>query len=110
MKKEIIDTLKLVWDYFKKFAGRFVVIIFLYGRFALVSLTVSLLIPSVLHRYLGLPHDIAIKVEKILLTITPIFPTAMYAKLKEEDYNDEFSMDLCFAAWIITIVYAWWIM
>ena len=110
MKKEIIYSLKLVWDYFKKFATRFGVIIFLYSRFALVSLSVSLLIPYALHRYLGISHDVAITIEKVLLTITPIFPTAVFAKLKEEDYNDEFSMDLCFAIWVITIVYAWWIL
>lgn len=110
MKKEIIYALKLVWDYFKKFAGRFVVLIFVYLRFACLSLAVSMLVPFVLHKYLGVSHDIAMTIEKVLLTITPIFPTAMYAKLKEEDYNDEYSMDLCFVIWVITIVFAWWIM
>ncbi len=110
MENEIIHALKLVWDYFKKFIGRVVLLIFVYGRFACLSLAVSIFIPLVLRRYLGLSSDVAIIIEKILLTITPIIPTVLYAKLKEEDYNDEFSMDLCFAVWIITIVYAWCIL
>ena len=81
-----------------------------YGLHAGLPFAASILIPAILHRYLGLPHDIAIMIEKISLTIAPIFPTAFYVKLKEEDRNDECSMDLCFAAWIVTIVYAWWIM
>ena len=110
MKSEIISVLKLVWDSFKKFMARFVLLIFVYGRFACLSLAVSIFIPFVMWKYLGLPNDVALITEKVLLTITPIFPTAVYAKLKEEDYNDECSMDLCFAIWVITIVYAWWIM
>lgn len=110
MENKIIYTLILVWGYFKKFASRFILLIFVYGRFACLSLAVSILVPYALHSYLGLSHDIAMTIEKVLLTITPIFPTAAYAQLKEEDYNDEFSMDLCFAIWVITIVYAWWIL
>ena len=103
-----IYTLKLVWGHFKKFFPRLYVFGFFYGYHAGIPFAASILIPLILHRYLGLPHDIAIMIEKVSLTIAPIFPTAFYAKLKEEDRNDECSMDLCFAAWIITIVYAWW--
>jgi hypothetical protein len=56
-----------------------------------------------------MPHNVSMVIMKVLLTIAPILPTAVYAKLKEEDYNDEFSMDLCFAVWVITIVLAWWV-
>jgi hypothetical protein len=110
MKKEIIHSLKLVWEYFKKFAGRFILMIFVYFRFACVSFAASLLIPFAFRKYLGMPYDVAMTTTKVLLTITPIFPTAVYAKLKEEDYNDEFSMDLCFAVWVLTIIFAWWVM
>ena len=110
MRKEIIYTLKLVWDHFKKFANRFVFLILIYGRFAFIFLAASILIPSALHRYLGLPHDVAMTIMKILLTVTPIFPTAICAKFREEeDHYDECSMDLCFAVWVITIMCAWFI-
>ena len=109
MKEETIYLLGKVWEHFKKFVPRFGLLIFAYGRFACISLGVSLLIPYALQRYLGLSHDVAMTIMKVLLTITPIFPTAMYAKFKDEDYDNEFSMDLCFAVWVITIVFAWWI-
>ena len=103
--------LKLVWSGFMGFADRFIFLVLLYGRFAFLFIAASLLTPNALHRYLGLPHEAAIVITRILLTITPIFPTIIYVKNKEEDCSDEhYSIDLCFAAWIVTIVFAWWIM
>lgn len=103
--------LKLVWSGFKEFADRLVFLVLLYGRFAFIFIAASLLIPNGLHRYLGLPHEASIVMTRILLTITPIFPTMIYVKTKEEDCSYEhYSIDLCFTAWIITIVFAWWIM
>ena len=105
------DLLKLVWAYFKKFTNNFAVFALVYGRIAFVSVGLSMLIPFALHRYLGLSHDVAMTIEKVLLTITPIFPTLVFVKTKNEDFDpDEYSIDLCFVAWIIAIVYAWWIM
>ena len=109
MKDKITHLLKLVLADFIKFADRIVVLIFVYGRFAALSIALSLIIPLSLRRYLGVPHDVSMMIMRVLLTVTPILPTVMYAELKEEDYQDEFSMDLCFVAWIITIVFAWWV-
>lgn len=110
MKDELIQLFGSIWNSFKTFADRFATLLLLYGRFLLVSFAVSIIVPSALHRYLGLSHDVAMIIMKVLLTITPIFPTAIYAKYKEEDYSDEdYSMDLCFAVWVITIVCAWWV-
>lgn len=101
--------LGLVWSSFVKFVNRLVGLVLAYGRLAFLSIAVSILVPSGMHRYLGLSHDVTTIIMKVLLTITPIFPTAIYAKLKEEDCsNEDYSMDLCFVAWIITIVFAWW--
>ena len=105
------DLLKLVWSGFKEFADRLAFLILLYGRFAFLFIAASILIPNALHRYLGMPHATSITTMRILLTITPIFPTMIYIKSKEEDCTDEhYSIDLCFVAWIIIIVFAWWIM
>ncbi len=109
MKKTIRHSLKLVAIHFGTFFKRLYVFAFFWGMFALVSYGVATLIPVCLHRYLGMPHNVSMVIMKVLLTIAPILPTAVYAKLKEEDYNDEFSMDLCFAVWVITIVLAWWV-
>lgn len=102
--------LNLVWDYFKKFSNDFAVFALTYGRIAFISVGLSVVIPSFLHIYLGMPHSISMIITRILLTITPIFPTLYFVKTKNEDYNpDEYSMDLCFTAWIVTVVFAWWI-
>ena len=109
MEKKIHNSLKLVVVHFWNFFKRLYVFAFFWGRFAIVSYGAAALLPSCLHRYLGMPHDVSMTIMKVLLTIAPILPTAVYAVLKEEDYEDEFSMDLCFVIWIITIVCAWWI-
>ena len=110
MKKKVRHSLKLVGIHFWSFLKRLYVFAFFWGRCACISYPLALLIPLGLHIKLGLAYDVSMTVTKVLLTIAPIFPTADYAECKEEDYEDEFSMDLCFAVWIITIVYAWWIM
>ena len=111
MKDKVIYLLKLIWSGFKSFADRFAFFCLLYGRYGLLFVALSLLVPNLLHRYLGLPHAVSMAVTRILLTITPIIPTMIYVKNKEEDYTEEhYSMDLCFIAWIVIIVFAWWIM
>lgn len=111
MKEELSNLLKIIWESFIKFANRLTMLFLSYGRFYCLFVAISVLIPSALHRYLGLSKDITTVMMKILLTITPILPTVIYVKMKEEDYSDEdYSMDLCFVVWIVTIVFAWWIM
>lgn len=110
MKGKISHALKLVCNHFWNFIKRLYLFAFFWGRFALISYGVAVLIPVSLHTYLSMPHTVSMTIMKILLTIAPILPTAVYAECKEEDYYDELSMDLCFAVWVITIVYAWWIM
>ena len=109
MKNKVGYSLELVGAHFWKFVKRLFLFIFFYGRFAFISCGLSILVPVSLHAYLGMPYDVSITIMRILLTVTPIFPTAVYAVCKEEDYDDEFSMDLCFAVWLISIVCAWWI-
>lgn len=110
MKEKISHSLKLVGVHFWNFFKRLYLFAFLWCRFALISYGVAALLPLSLHIYLGMPHGVSMIIIKVLLTIAPLLPTAVYAVCKEEDYEDEFSMDLCFAMWVITIVYAWWIM
>ena len=110
MKKKINHSLNLVGVHFWNFLKHLYLFIFFYGRLACISYALALIIPLGLHTKFGLPHDVAMTIARILLTIAPILPTAAYAQCKEEDYEDEFSMDLCFTTWIITIAYAWWIM
>jgi hypothetical protein len=64
-------------------------------------------LPSLLNLW-GAPFLVAKTISKVLLTITPLFPTAVYALAEQEDESESFSPDLCFIAWIATIVYAWW--
>ena len=104
------NLLKLVWDDFKKFTNSFAVFALMYGWIAIIVFVLSLIIPTYLH-ILGVPHAVTTMISRILLTITPIIPTASFVKHKHKDFDgEEYSMDLCFAAWIITVVYAWWIM
>ena len=107
MKEKICHSLKLVGVHFWNFFKRLYVFAFLWGRFALVSYGAAVILPSFLQRYLGIAHDVSMTIMKVLLTIAPILPTAVCAVFKEEDFEDEFSMDLCFAVWVITILYAW---
>ena len=110
MMKKVMHSLKLVGVHFLNFLKRLYLFVFFWGRYACISYPLAIIIPLALRAKLGFPHAMAMTITKVLLTIAPILPTAAYAQLKEEDYNDEFSMDLCFAVWVITIVYAWWIM
>ena len=111
MKGKIIRLLKLAIADFKEFANRLVVFALMYGWLALILIALSLILPTCLHIKLGVPHEVSLTISRILLTITPIIPTLAFVKAKNEDYStDEYSMDLCFASWIITIVFAWWIM
>lgn len=111
MKDKIIRLLKLVLADFKEFANRFAVFALMYGWLALIVICLSLILPIYLHIKLGMPHEVSLTISRILLTITPIIPTLFFVKAKDKDYSsDEYSMDLCFTSWIITIAYAWWIM
>ena len=110
MKEKTIHLLELVWNHFKKFANDFALFALLYGRIAFITIGLSILIPTCLHAYLGMPHNVSMIIARIFLTVTPIIPTIFFVKYKDEDYSNEYSMDLCFAAWLITIVFAWWIM
>jgi hypothetical protein len=110
MKEKVIHSLSLVGVHFWNFVKRLYLFAFFWGRYACVSYPLAIIIPMFLGIKLGLPYAMAMTITKVLLTIAPLLPTAVYAECKEEDYEDEFSMDLCFATWMITIVYAWWIM
>ena len=104
------NVLKLVWDDFKKFANTFAVFALMYGWIACITFCLSLIIPTYLHLW-GVPHAVTTMISRILLTITPIIPTYNFVKHKYKDLGgEEYSMDLCFTAWIITIVFAWWIL
>ena len=83
------ELLKLVWDYFKKFTNDFAVFALVYGRIAFISVSLSILIPTLLHTYLGLPHSVSRTMARILLTITPISPTLVFVKNKNEDYGPD---------------------
>ena len=108
MKGKIIHLLKLAIDDFKKFTNRLAVFALTYGWPALILIGLSMILPTFLHTKLGMPHDVSLTISRILLTITPIIPTLVFVKAKNEDYSsDEYSMDLCFTSWIITIVFAW---
>ncbi len=59
---------------------------------------------------LGISHEASMTVLRILLTIAPLVPTWACAHIAAEDAYGEVSMDLCFAAWIVTIIWAWWLL
>ena len=46
-------------------------------------------------------------IKQILITILPIFGALFTSLCKEEDYYDEFSMDLVFATWLAVIIWVW---
>ena len=110
MRKRILHSLKLVGVHFLNFFKRLYLFVFFWGRYALVSYIAAILIPICMQTYLGFQHLVSMTIMKVLLTIAPLLPTAAYAECKEEEYEDEFSMDLCFVIWVITIVYAWCIL
>ena len=110
MKDKITHLLKLVLADFKEFANRLAVFALTYGWLAVILIVLSLILPTYLHMKLGMPHEVSLTISRILLTITPIIPTLVFVKAKNQNYStDEYSIDLCFASWIITIVFAWWI-
>ena len=106
MKEMLGDMLESVGSHFWKFVKRLYVLTFFFGLPYGISCGVALLAPICFHS-IGLPHDISMVISRILLTIVPIIPTALYTRFKKEDSAEEFSMDLCFVIWIATAVYAW---
>lgn len=59
---------------------------------------------------LGISHATYMTILRILLTIAPFAPTWACTHIAAEDNYGEVSMDLCFAAWIVTIIWAWWLL
>lgn len=59
---------------------------------------------------LGVAGNVAEMIARILLTVLPIIPTIFYAKCADDDLKGEFSVDLCFAAWIMIIIWVWTIL
>ena len=106
MKEIIIFILKLVGGHFWRFVKRIYVAIQFFVIPYFIAYAVSMLIPAGL-RYLGVHYGVEITICRILLTIAPAIPTAIYAICKKEDRHEEFNMDFCFIIWIATIVYAW---
>lgn len=106
MKEMLCEMLESVGSHFWKFIKRLYVFTFFFGLPYCISCGVAALVPICLHT-IGLPHDIAMVISRILLTIAPVIPTALYTRFEKEDRFDEFSMDLCFVTWIATVVYAW---
>ena len=90
------------------FIKQLYVFAFFYGYMLVVALGVSIAIPYCLHR-LGLSQNACETVFRILLTITPVLPTAYYSYLSQESMCDEeeFNSGLGFSVWIIIIIYAW---
>lgn len=89
------------------FIRRLFVFAFFYGLYAACSYGIAIAIPLFLQSSLSLDQNLCLIITKILLTVAPIFPTIVYLRCYEEDTNEEFSIDLCFIAWIVTIVWAW---
>lgn len=89
------------------FMRRLCVFAFFYGLYAACSYGIALAIPLFLQSSIGLNQNICLIIKKILLTVAPIVPSLVYLRCYEEDTNEEFSTDLCFIAWIATIVWAW---
>ena len=108
MTKAIADILKYVGSRFLIFVKRIFSFAFFYGFIYCVSCTAPLLITRGL-KQIGMHNDVSMTIGRILLTVAPIIPTCVYARCEYDDLNDEFNMDLCFVAWIATIVFAWWI-
>lgn len=105
-KFSIKNCIKAFIESLLLFIKQLYVFAFFYGYVLLGALGISLVIPIGLH-YLGLSHDACDTVFRILLTVTPVFPTAYYSYLASEDMNDEFNSSLGFAMWIIVVIYAW---
>ena len=103
LKRELLALGK----YFALFIRRLLVFAFYYGIYAVCSYGVALICPSLLEAYIGLSHNLCLIIGKILLTIAPVVPSIVYLRCYEEDTNGEFSIDLCFVAWIATVVWAW---
>ncbi len=106
MKNSVSNMLKSVGSHFWKFFKRLYVFVFFFGMPYGICFGVSLIIPLTLRSW-GLSYDTTDIISKIMLTITPIIPTAMFTRYEKEDLYEEFSMDLCFVSWILTIIYAW---
>lgn len=89
------------------FIKRLSVFLFSFGQFAIISYGIAILVPVLLRDYLGLDRNICSSIIKVLLTIAPLLPTLACTYLYDQENTDEFSMDMCFVTWIVTIVWAW---
>lgn len=91
------------------FIKRLTVFAFYWGMFAIISYGIAVLIPITLRSYLHIDPAFCTILSKILFTLAPLFPTLIYTQFEKEDINEEFSMDLCFAVWIFTIIWTWFL-
>ena len=106
MKKMCKEALQLIIIHFGKFIKHLYGFIGLFGIPYLILVVGSFYIVSGLIN-IGLHKDVVTTLCRVLLTITPVIPTGIYALGDKEDQSDSFSMDLCFVVWVSTIVYAW---
>lgn len=110
MKKKTLifskEVFSLLLSHFWKFFKRLYVFAFFYSLFSAIPVSIIVLLNLAFVK-LGVPHSFSMIVIRILLTVAPIIPTIGYCILEQEDECEEFSMDLCFTAWILIAVYAW---
>lgn len=96
---------KHLWLFIKRLA----VFVFYWGMFAIISYGIAILVPKTLESKLRVSPNFCSTLAKILLTIAPLPPTLIYTQFEQKDLYEEYSMDLCFVVWILTIVWAWFL-
>lgn len=109
MRKKVLfsDYVKAFVNSLFLFIKQLYVFVFFYGYFLVIALGISIAIPWGLE-YIGLSRETCRLISKILLTITPILPTAFYSYLSsQEDLENNSNSSLGFVVWVLIIIYAW---
>lgn len=91
-----------LWVFFKKF---YVTAFFycLYGGLAYIA---AVLFPALL-KSIGATLNCCSVVMKILYSIAPALSVLGLSRHKNDDKHNEISMELGFAGWLVTVLWAW---
>lgn len=108
--------MKISWEDFKSLCLRFkefFLNFFVSALYLVIGLFIAAAITMPIHfglLYLGVPHNIAFTITRIIWSIAPFFPTMYLWKNKYKGFEEDIEgavMDCCFTIWIFWLAILW---
>lgn len=109
MKNNLRQSIKRISGHFAGFAHRTAIFLVMFGGDLIPWFCISAAIIYGL-MFLRVDRGVIVLIAKLLLTFVPAIPTYQFDKHKQKGPKEDYSMDLCFIAWIASILVAWCIL